>query len=133
MQSFNRQRYGDLRFDEGNVYTQENCSVPVTKVETCPTPVITTTTPVVTSTVIASDGFKNCGWIGTFFFWFIILTIIFWLIFYSVRPCWAEDEECEKKRRVDTKKILLAAFVTSIVIILIIWLIWICMCNRSVC
>jgi hypothetical protein len=58
------------------------------------------------------------GWIGNLLLWFIIFIVFFWLIFYSLKPNWAQ-----KNGVVDTAKILFASVVMSALIVLIIWII----------
>src|SRR5436853_3026257 len=35
------------------------------------------------------DSTFSLGWLGALILWFIIFTVLFWLIFYSLRPGWA--------------------------------------------
>ncbi|HSW75827.1 MAG TPA: hypothetical protein VLG50_02190 [Candidatus Saccharimonadales bacterium] len=62
------------------------------------------------------------GWLGVLILWFIIFTVLFWLIFYSIKPSWATNPDGS----VNTSKILLAALLSALVLIIIIWLIKAC-------
>jgi hypothetical protein len=62
------------------------------------------------------------GWLAVIIIWFVILTVLFWIIFYSLRPEWVLNSDGS----VNTGKVLLAAVITAIVIIIIIWLIKAC-------
>jgi len=62
------------------------------------------------------------GWLGALILWFIIFIVLFWLIFYSVRPSWALNPDGS----VNTSKILLMAIVSALILIIIIWLIKAC-------
>lgn len=64
------------------------------------------------------------GWLGILILWFIIFTVLFWLIFYSLKPNWAINPD----GTINTGKILLAAIVASIILVIIIWLIYSCIC-----
>lgn len=60
------------------------------------------------------------SWIGALILWFIIFTVLFWLIFYSLKPSFVLQND---SNQVDTAKVLLAAIVSSIILVLVIWLI----------
>ena len=62
------------------------------------------------------------GWLGMLLLWFIIFTVLFWLIFYSLKPAWALNADGS----VNTGKVLLAAVVSSIILVIVIWLIKSC-------
>jgi len=64
----------------------------------------------------------SMGWLGALILWFIIFVVLFWLIFYSVRPSWAINLDGS----VNTSKLLLSAIVAAIILIIIIWLIKAC-------
>ena len=68
----------------------------------------------------------NFGWLGTLLLWFIIFTVLFWLIFYSLRPSWALNADGS----VNTGKVLLAAIISSVILVIVIWLIKSCI-DRS--
>jgi hypothetical protein len=62
------------------------------------------------------------GWLGILILWFIIFTVMFWLIFYSLNPSWSQNQD----GTVNTGKVLLAAIIAAIVLVIIIWLIKSC-------
>lgn len=68
-------------------------------------------------------GGNNCERIAQFFLWFIVLIVIFWLIFYSVRFQFCCRERDVDDFKVDTRKVLCAAVVAALIIILIVWVI----------
>jgi len=68
-----------------------------------------------------SEGF-GMGWLGILILWFIIFTVLFWLIFFSLKPDWALNQD----GTVNTGKVLLAAIVAAILLVIIIWLIKSC-------
>ena len=59
-------------------------------------------------------------WFGLFVLWFIALTVLFWLIFYSLKPPFVLQSD---GNQVDTAKVLLAAVICAFILIVIIWLI----------
>lgn len=68
-------------------------------------------------------GYKNgnmykWGWkkMGKFLFWLIILTVILWLIYFSLSPAFVTKSDSDE---VDTSKVLLWAFVTALIILLV--------------
>lgn len=60
------------------------------------------------------------GWLGGLILWFIIFTILFWLIYYSLKPDFVMQDNSPQ---VDTSKVLLAAVITSLILVAVIWLI----------
>lgn len=62
------------------------------------------------------------GWLGILILWFIIFTVLFWLIFYSLNPSWAQNQD----GTINTGKVLLAAIIAAIILVIIIWLIKSC-------
>lgn len=67
------------------------------------------------------------GWLGYLLLWFIIFTVLFWLIFYSLRPAWTLNADGS----VNTGKVLLASVISSILLVIVIWLIKSCIeCSR---
>ena len=62
------------------------------------------------------------GWLGMLLLWFIIFTVLFWLIFYSLKPSWALNAD----NTLNTGKILLAAIISAILLVIVIWLIKSC-------
>jgi hypothetical protein len=59
-------------------------------------------------------------WLGALLLWFIIFTVIFWLIYYSLKPSFVLQND---SNQIDTAKVLLAAVITALILIIIIWLI----------
>jgi hypothetical protein len=53
-------------------------------------------------------------WFGWIILWFIIFTILFWLIYYSLRPSFVLDTESNE---VDTGKVLLASVVSALILV----------------
>lgn len=67
------------------------------------------------------------GWLGVLIVWFIIFTVLFWLIFFSLKPSWALNAD----GTVNTGKVLLASIIAAIVLVIVIWLIKSCIdCSR---
>jgi hypothetical protein len=60
------------------------------------------------------------GWLGALVLWFIIFTVLFWLIYYSLKPSFVLQTD---SNQVDTAKVLLAAVISAIILVIIIWLI----------
>lgn len=60
------------------------------------------------------------GWLGALILWFIIFTVLFWLIYYSLKPTFVLQND---SNQVDTAKVLLAAVISALILVIIIWLI----------
>jgi len=60
------------------------------------------------------------GWLGALILWFIVFTVLFWLIFYSLKPAFVLQND---SNQVDTAKVLLAAVIAALILVIIIWLI----------
>jgi len=60
------------------------------------------------------------GWLGALILWFVVFTVLFWLIFYSLKPAFVLQNN---SNQVDTAKVLLAAVIASLILVVIIWLI----------
>ena len=60
------------------------------------------------------------AWLGTLVLWFIVFTVLFWLIYFSLKPSFVLQDD---SNQVDTAKVLLAAVASSLILILIIWII----------
>jgi outer membrane biosynthesis protein TonB len=60
------------------------------------------------------------GWLGALILWFIIFTVLFWLIFYSLKPSFVLQTD---SNQVDTAKVLLAAVIAALILVIVIWLI----------
>lgn len=54
------------------------------------------------------------GWLGSIILWSIIFTVLFWLIFYSLKPPFVLQTD---SNQVDTAKVLLAAVIAAIIIV----------------
>lgn len=67
----------------------------------------------------------DMGWLGMLLLWFIIFTVLFWLIFYSLQPSWVLNAD----GTINTGKVLLSAIVSAIILVIIIWLIKSCICH----
>lgn len=63
---------------------------------------------------------SNWGWLGALILWFIIFTVLFWLIYYSLKPSFVLQND---SNQVDTAKVLLAAVISALILVIIIWLI----------
>lgn len=65
---------------------------------------------------------NNSGWewLGYFVLWFIVFTVLFWLIYYSLKPPFVLQSDSSQ---VDTAKVLLAAVISAFILIIIVWLI----------
>jgi hypothetical protein len=64
--------------------------------------------------------YNGWEWLGALILWFIIFTVLFWLIYYSLKPPFVLQSD---SNQVDTAKVLLAAVISSIILVVIIWLI----------
>ena len=60
------------------------------------------------------------GWLGALILWFIVFTVLFWLIFYSLKPSFVMNTSTNT---VDTAKVLLAAVIAALILIIIVWII----------
>jgi uncharacterized low-complexity protein len=60
------------------------------------------------------------GWLGALIIWFIIFTVLFWLIYYSLKPSFVLSND---SNQVDTAKVLLSAVISALILVIIIWLI----------
>lgn len=70
-------------------------------------------------TPCSSSGY-GWGWLGALILWFIIFTVLFWLIYYSLKPSFVLQTD---SNQVDTAKVLLAAVISALILVIIIWLI----------
>lgn len=64
--------------------------------------------------------FWNWNWISTLLLWIIVFTVLFWLIYYSLKLPFVLQTD---SNQVDTAKVLFAAFISAIILVVIIWLI----------
>lgn len=62
-------------------------------------------------------GYSSLGWAVL---WFVIISVIVWLIIFSLKPAWALNEDGD----VDTGKVLLASIVIALIIVIVIWIIY---------
>lgn len=60
------------------------------------------------------------GWLGALILWFIIFVVLFWLIFYSLKPNFVLEPG---STTVDTAKVLLSAVIAALILVIVIWLI----------
>jgi len=63
---------------------------------------------------------SSWDWLGYFVLFFIAFTLLFWIIYYSLKPPFVLQSD---SNQVDTAKVLLAAVVTAFILIGIVWLI----------
>lgn len=59
-------------------------------------------------------------WLGALLLWFVIFIVVFWLIYYSLKPTFVLQND---NNQVDTAKVLLASVISALVLVIIIWLI----------
>ena len=71
----------------------------------------------------STTSYFDMGWLGMLLLWFIIFTVLFWLIFYSLNPAFVQNENSGD---VNTGKVLLASIVSSIILVIVIFLIYSC-------
>lgn len=64
--------------------------------------------------------YSSWGWFGALVLWFIVFIVLFWLIFYSLKPSFVLQSG---SNQVDTAKVLLAAVISALILIIIVWLI----------
>jgi len=62
----------------------------------------------------------NWGWLASLILWFIIFVVLWWLIFYSLKPYFVLEND---SNQVDPAKVLLAAVIASIILVVVLWLI----------
>ena len=67
------------------------------------------------------------GWLGALLLWFIVFIVLFWLIYYSLKPSFVLQTG---SNQVDTAKVLLAAVISALILIIIIWLIKVAVTRR---
>jgi cell division protein FtsX len=60
------------------------------------------------------------SWLGMLIMWFIVLTVLFWLVYYSLKPSFVLQND---SNQIDTTKVLLAAIISSIILVFVVWLI----------
>lgn len=62
----------------------------------------------------------NWGWLASLILWFIIFVVLFWLIFYSLKPSFVLQTD---SNQVDPAKVLIAAVIASLILVAVLWLI----------
>ena len=62
-------------------------------------------------------------WLGSFILWFIVFIVLFWLIFYSLKPPFVLQSD---SNQVDTAKVLLAAVISAFILVVLVYLIKAC-------
>lgn len=94
---------------------KEECCPPK-KEECCPLPV----DPCCPSAT--TNSWYGYGWnlLGALILWFIIFTVLFWLIYFSLKPSFVMDDDSNE---VDTGKVLLASVISSIILVILVWII----------
>lgn len=100
-----------LKIPECPVKSDCEIECPVAKVE-CPCP-----KPECDPCI--STGYR-WGWFGALVLWFIVFTILFWLIFYSLKPSFVLQTD---SNQVDTSKVLLFSVLSALILVIIMWLI----------
>lgn len=67
-------------------------------------------------TQLANYGYNpwGWGWLGSIILWSIIFTVLFWLIFYSLKPAFVLQTD---SNQVDTAKVLLAAVIAALILV----------------
>ena len=60
---------------------------------------------------------KPNGWemVAHFLMWLVGLTVVFWIIYYSLRPPFVLNA----KKELDTARTLLAAFLTALILVIV--------------
>src|SRR5436853_437542 len=101
----------------------KKCCPPVEVKKCCPPPKPVCPKPIdpccVQKACDPCDGY-GWKWLGALILWFIIFTVLFWLIFYSLKPPFVLQSD---SNQVDTAKVLLAAVIAALILVIIIWLI----------
>ncbi|MFK5970419.1 MAG: hypothetical protein QM487_09905, partial [Candidatus Marithrix sp.] len=60
------------------------------------------------------------GWLGALILWFIIFTVLFWLLLFSLKPTFVLKNYTKE---VDTGKVLLSAVIAALILVIILWLV----------
>ena len=111
----------------------DNCPVACPIVASCPEPCQTVCPPMSPPACPEPCGqsgnryTKSCtnlsygwGWLGTLILWFIVFTVLFWLIYYSLKPAFVLQPDTNEP---DTAKVLLSAVISALILVVLIWLI----------
>lgn len=67
------------------------------------------------------------GWLGTLILWFIIFTVLWWLIFFSLKPSFVLQKD---SNQVDSSKVLLYSVIMAIILVIFVWSIKVVMARR---
>lgn len=62
----------------------------------------------------------NWTWFGTMLLWFIVFIVLFWLVFYSVKPSFVLQDN---SNQVDITKVLISSIIAALILIVVVWLI----------
>ena len=76
------------------------------------------------------EGQSGWGWLGAIILWFIVFTVLFWLIFYSLRPRFVLKNDSNE---IDPGKVLLSAVIAAIIVVIVIFLIRILLMSGKKC
>lgn len=66
---------------------------------------------------------KRWSQLAAFILWLIVLTIVFWLIFYSLAPTFVLQSDAND---VDLSKVLFYSFIFALIILIFVWVIKLC-------
>lgn len=82
-------------------------------------------TVIITDTINVNTGSRQKSlyswtWLGAILLWFVIFTVLFWLIYYSLKPAFVLQND---SNQIDTAKVLLASVISALILVIIIWLI----------
>lgn len=69
-----------------------------------------------------ATSYFDMGWLGMLLLWFIIFTVLFWLIYYSLNPSFVQNENGTQ----NTSSVLLVSLLSALVLVFVIWLIYAC-------
>ena len=56
-------------------------------------------------------------WVSALILWFIVFTVLFWLVYYSLKPPFVIQAD---SNQVDTAKVLFAAIISALILVLVI-------------
>ena len=117
------------------IKTNEPCKISETNKEIKNTEIdkeVKTTEPIkeikiinekITNTKIFKNNDKKWSQLVAFILWLIVLTIVFWLIFYSLSPKFVLKADTNEP---DLSKVLFYAFIFALIILIFIWIIKLC-------
>lgn len=109
---------GDESYQNFSKHIVQNdlCNPCATQNDLCAPPPVSKCDPCAGTKSVSS----SWEWFGLFVLWFIALTVLFWLVYYSLKPPIVLQSD---GNQVDTAKVLLAAVISAFILIVIIWLI----------